>query len=162
MCDLLAGILNTNSRFIYNALGDFTRKIISKIPAHILEQGQLNKVLLVNSGSEATDLAMRIARSVVTSRRRKVLEQQMAESGQDPSKISFELNRDTICLQGAYHGVTTASDEVSTTLNDNPRLVLLLDQHTTCSSCALTDRWRLAHLGSIWFQCQTCIVACIS
>ena len=29
--------------------------------------------------------------------------------------------RDVICLRGAYHGVTTASDEVSTTLNDNPR-----------------------------------------
>lgn len=31
------------------------------------------------------------------------------------------LQRDTLCFIGAYHGVTTASDEVSTTLNDNPR-----------------------------------------
>ncbi len=26
-----------------------------------------------------------------------------------------------MCFEGAYHGITTASDEVTTTLNDNPR-----------------------------------------
>lgn len=108
-------ILNTNSRFVYSVLGYFCEKIISKIPTDIVQQGKLNRVFLVNSGSEATDLAMRLARSVVTERRRKALHL----TGADDAKYS--LNRDIICLEGAYHGVTTASDEVSTTLNDNPR-----------------------------------------
>ena len=34
---------------------------------------------------------------------------------------TFTGRRDVVCLEGAYHGVTTASDEISTTLNDNPR-----------------------------------------
>ncbi len=33
----------------------------------------------------------------------------------------YGVYRDVICVQGGYHGITTASDEVSTTLNDNPR-----------------------------------------
>jgi 4-aminobutyrate aminotransferase-like enzyme len=98
-------------RFVYSLLGEFCEKIVSKVPQELTKIGKLNRVFLVNSGSEATDLAMRMARSVVTERRRK------ASSIQS----SYSLNRDTICLEGAYHGVTTASDEVSTTLNDNPR-----------------------------------------
>ena len=85
-------ILNTNSRFIYSALGRFCEKIISKLPQHLVQQGKLNKVFLVNSGSEATDLAMRLARSVVTERRRK----ELLLAGVDPGKYS--LNRDSICL----------------------------------------------------------------
>eukprot|EP01034_Spumella_vulgaris_P024902 gene24902-31296_t len=112
-------LLNTNSRFIYDLLGKFTQRIVSTIPSEITKQGGLNVVFLVNSGSEATDLALRISRSVVTARRRKLIESKNSniESG---AAADFKLNRDVICLEGAYHGVTTASDEVSTTLNDNP------------------------------------------
>lgn len=113
--DHIIDTLNTNSRFVYEILGKYTEKILSKVPAHIRDMNKLNTVLLVNSGSEATDLAMRIGRSVVTSRRYKA---KLAAGEED---VPFQLNRDIICLQGAYHGVTTASDEVSTTLNDNPR-----------------------------------------
>lgn len=102
-------LLNTNSRFIYDILGLFCEKIISKIPQSIVDEGKLNSVFLVNSGSEATDLALRISRSVASLRR-----------NQSNPVVKHQTFRDVICLQGAYHGVTTASDEVSTTLNDNP------------------------------------------
>ncbi|WP_167880605.1 aminotransferase [Nocardioides guangzhouensis] len=55
----------------------------------------LDTVFFVNSGSEAVDLALRIVRSVTG-------------------------RKDTICLAGGYHGWSTATDEISTTLNDNP------------------------------------------
>ena len=124
-------VLNTNSRFIYSLLGKFCEKIISKIPETLLKRGKLNRVFLVNSGSEATDLALRIARTVVTERRRRLRRRRKATTDDSPvdegegegedEVHSLELQRDVICLEGAYHGVTTASDEVSTTLNDNPR-----------------------------------------
>ena len=55
----------------------------------------LDTVLFVNSGSEAVDLALRIVRTATG-------------------------RQDTICLAGGYHGWTTATDEISTSLNDNP------------------------------------------
>eukprot|EP01039_Chlorochromonas_danica_P005586 gene5586-6149_t len=103
--------LNTNSRFLYQALGSYAQHILETIPETIRSKGKLNKVFLVNSGSEATDLALRIARTVASERRARAAGQAYASS----------LNRHTLCLTGGYHGITTASDEVSTTLNDNPR-----------------------------------------
>lgn len=130
-----ARLLNTNSRFIYSLLGKYCEKIVSTIPIEMREKGLLNRVFLVNSGSEATDLALRIARTVVTERRKKLqnaelnfgllqpiltgLGELLSMSGASAS--THFLHRDVICLTGGYHGVTTASDEVSTTLNDNPR-----------------------------------------
>ena len=55
----------------------------------------LDTVFFVNSGSEAVDLALRVVRS---------------STGR----------KDTICLAGGYHGWSTATDEISTSLNDNP------------------------------------------
>ena len=55
----------------------------------------LDTVLFVNSGSEAVDLALRIVRN-------------------------FTGRTDIICLAGGYHGWSTATDEISTSLNDNP------------------------------------------
>jgi 4-aminobutyrate aminotransferase-like enzyme len=49
----------------------------------------------VSSGSEAVDLALRIARTATG-------------------------RRDVLCLRGGYHGWTTATDEISTSLQDNP------------------------------------------
>jgi 4-aminobutyrate aminotransferase-like enzyme/Ser/Thr protein kinase RdoA (MazF antagonist) len=48
--------LNTNTRYIYNSLGRYAEKLLAKFPE------SLNKVFFVNSGSEASDLAIRIAR----------------------------------------------------------------------------------------------------
>ncbi len=47
--------LNTNTRYVYEELLAYSEKLLSKFPA------KLNKVFLVNSGSAASDLAIRIA-----------------------------------------------------------------------------------------------------
>lgn len=49
--------LNTNTRYIYNELSQYATKLLSKFPA------SLNKVYFVNSGSEASDLAIRMAKT---------------------------------------------------------------------------------------------------
>ena len=82
--------LNTNSRFHYAAHVEFAEMLLATMPAG------LDRVFLLSSGSEAVDLALRLAR---------------VHTGA----------RDTIALRTAYHGWTTASDEVSSALMDNPR-----------------------------------------
>ena len=82
-------LLNTNSRFHYAAIVDYSARIAELFPA------ELDTVFLVNSGSEAVDLALRLAK-VHTGR------------------------RDVIAISEAYHGWTEASDAVSTSLHDNP------------------------------------------
>ena len=83
-------LLNTNTRFHYDALVRFGERITELLP------DPLDTVFFVNSGSEAVDLALRLVRTATG-------------------------RRDVVCLRGGYHGWTTAADEVSTTLNDNPR-----------------------------------------
>jgi len=48
--------LNTNTRYLYDQLAEYAEKLLSKFPA------SLNKVYFVNSGSAASDLAIRIAK----------------------------------------------------------------------------------------------------
>lgn len=81
--------LNTNSRFHYASLVEFSERLAGTLP------DPLDTVLLVNSGSEANDLALRIA---------------MAATGR----------RDVVAVREAYHGWTYASDAVSTSVADNP------------------------------------------
>jgi len=50
--------LNTNSRFVYPQIASYTEKLMATLPA------PLEVVFLVGSGSEANDLALRIARQV--------------------------------------------------------------------------------------------------
>ncbi|WP_432513594.1 aminotransferase [Kineococcus sp. SYSU DK001] len=82
-------LLNTNSRFHYAAVAEFAEKIAATLP------DELDTVFLVNSGSEAVDLALRIA---------------MAATGR----------RHVVAMREAYHGWTFASDAVSTSVADNP------------------------------------------
>ncbi len=82
--------LNTNSRFHYAAHVEFAERLVATMPAG------LDRVFLLSSGSEAVDLALRLAR---------------VHTGA----------HDTIALRTAYHGWTTAADEVSSALMDNPR-----------------------------------------
>jgi 4-aminobutyrate aminotransferase-like enzyme/Ser/Thr protein kinase RdoA (MazF antagonist) len=82
-------LLNTNSRFVYDAMVRLAERITALLP------DPLDTVLFVSSGSEAVDLALRLVRTATG-------------------------RRDVICLRGGYHGWTTATDEVSTSLQDNP------------------------------------------
>lgn len=60
--------LNTNTRYIYDELLDYTDTLLAKFPAH------LNKVFLVNSGSAASDLAIRIAKTHTAKKKIMVME----------------------------------------------------------------------------------------
>lgn len=81
--------LNTNSRFNYEAVVEFSERLAATLP------DPLNTVFLVNSGSEASDLAIRLA---------------TAATGR----------RDVVAVREAYHGWTYGTDAVSTSIADNP------------------------------------------
>ncbi|MCH4899348.1 aminotransferase [Pseudomonas sp. B707] len=83
-------LLNTNSRFNYAAVAEFSERLLKLAP-----EG-MDRVFLVNSGSEANDLAIRLA---------------WAASG----------GRDMISVLEAYHGWTVGADAVSTSIADNPK-----------------------------------------
>lgn len=82
-------LLNTNSRFLYRALAEFADRISETLPP------QLQTVFLVNTGSEANELALQLARR-------------------------YTGRRDVVTLQGAYHGWTTDVFELCTLLGDRP------------------------------------------
>ena len=81
--------LNTNSRFNYSAVVEFSERLAALLP------DPLDTVFLVNSGSEASDLAIRLA---------------TAATGR----------RDVVAVREAYHGWTYGTDAVSTSTADNP------------------------------------------
>jgi 4-aminobutyrate aminotransferase-like enzyme/Ser/Thr protein kinase RdoA (MazF antagonist) len=80
----------------------------------------LERVFLVSTGSEAGDLALRLVR---------------AATGR----------RDVLALRGAYHGWTTATDEVSTSALDNPRAAE--SRPPWIHVVAAPDTYRGAHRG---------------
>lgn len=82
-------LLNTNSRFHYEAIVQFSERLAALAP------DGLDQVFLVNSGSEAVDLALRIAQTVTG-------------------------RADVVAVREAYHGWTALSDAVTTSLYDNP------------------------------------------
>lgn len=82
-------LLNTNSRFHYPAVVEFSERLAALAP------DPLDTVFLVNSGSEAVDLALRLGQ---------------AWSGR----------RDVLAVREAYHGWTYLTDAVSTSIADNP------------------------------------------
>jgi len=81
--------LNTNSRFNYASVVEFSERLAGLLPA------PLDTVFLVNPGSEAVDLALRLA---------------LVATG----------HQDVVAVREAYHGWTYASDAVSTSTADNP------------------------------------------
>jgi 4-aminobutyrate aminotransferase-like enzyme/Ser/Thr protein kinase RdoA (MazF antagonist) len=81
--------LNTNSRFNYRSVVEFSERLAALLP------DPLDTVFLVNSGSEASDLAIRLA---------------TAATGR----------RDVVAMREAYHGWTYGTDAVSTSTADNP------------------------------------------
>ncbi len=82
-------LLNTNSRFLYESMTRFAERLAALLPR------PLERVFLVSTGSEANDLALRLARAATE-------------------------RTDVICIRDAYHGWTTATYEVSTSSVDNP------------------------------------------
>lgn len=62
------GLLNTNTRYLYDSLEIYAAALLSKFPP------SLNRIYFVNSGSEATDLALRMARWHTQSKRIVVME----------------------------------------------------------------------------------------
>ena len=50
--------LNTNTRYLYDVLMDYVSALLTKFPP------ELCVVALVNSGSEANELALRIAKTI--------------------------------------------------------------------------------------------------
>ena len=82
-------LLNTNSRFHYAAIAEFSERLLKLAPAGF------DRVFLVNSGTEANDLAIRLA---------------WAYSG----------GRDLLSVLEAYHGWSVATDAISTSIADNP------------------------------------------
>ena len=92
-------ILNTNSRFLYRELAEYSERLLALLPEAARRPGPdrdaLDTVLLVNSGSEAVDLALRLAQ---------------AATGR----------RTVVSLREAYHGWTMASDAITTSAFDNP------------------------------------------
>lgn len=74
--------LNTNTRYLHPNVCKLAKRLVSKCPK------PLEKVIFVNSGSEANDLALRLARAYTSS-------------------------KNTIVIDGGYHGHTLSALEVS-------------------------------------------------
>lgn len=74
--------LNTNTRYVYDILQKYSEKLASKLP------DRLNKVFLVNSGSAATDLGLRMA-------------------------MHHTKKNKILALENGYHGNTQLGIEVS-------------------------------------------------
>ena len=62
-------VLNTNTRYLYDEINDYSELILKKFP------DQLNKIFYVNSGSAASDLAVRLALSHTSKDRLVVMEE---------------------------------------------------------------------------------------
>ncbi len=77
-----AAQLNTNSRYLHDNLVEYSRRLAATLPS------ELSVVFMVNSGSEANDLALRLARA-------------------------YTAQRDVITVDHAYHGNVTSIVEVS-------------------------------------------------
>ncbi|MGB2919351.1 MAG: aminotransferase [Mycobacterium sp.] len=105
--------LNTNSRFNYEAVVEFSERLASLLPA------SLDTVFLVNSGSEASDLAIRLA-TAATAR------------------------RDVVAVREAYHGWTYGTDAVSTSTADNPKALATRPDwvHTVASPNSFRGKYR--------------------
>ncbi|WNW10277.1 aminotransferase [Pseudomonas sp. DTU_2021_1001937_2_SI_NGA_ILE_001] len=83
-------LLNTNSRFHYAAIAEFSERLLELAPPGF------DRVFLVNSGTEADDLAIRLA-------------------------WAFSGGRDMLSVLEAYHGWSVATDAISTSIADNPQ-----------------------------------------
>jgi len=77
-----AAALNTHTRYMYRAILDYAERLTGLLPAH------LSACVFVNSGSEANDVAIQMARS-------------------------FTGKRGALIMEDAYHGITEATAALS-------------------------------------------------
>ncbi len=82
-------VLNTNTRYLHENLVKFVEELLTTLPA------QLNVAFLVNSGSEANELALRLAKN-------------------------FTGQKDMIVSEVGYHGNTNGCVEISSYKFDGP------------------------------------------
>jgi 4-aminobutyrate aminotransferase-like enzyme/Ser/Thr protein kinase RdoA (MazF antagonist) len=75
-------VLNTNTRYLHENIVNFTDKLLDTMP------DQLSICMLVNSGSEANELALRLARN-------------------------YTKNKAMLVVDGAYHGNSNACIDIS-------------------------------------------------
>ncbi|MCB9048743.1 MAG: aminotransferase class III-fold pyridoxal phosphate-dependent enzyme [Lewinellaceae bacterium] len=76
------GLLNTNTRYLHTHLVRFAEELLAKLPS------ELSVVHFVNSGSEANELALRLAKA-------------------------YTAQRDMVVLEVGYHGNTNACVDIS-------------------------------------------------
>lgn len=110
--------LNTNSRFNYASVVEFSERLAGLLP------DPLDTVFLVNSGSEASDLALRLA---------------TAAAGRP----------DVVAMREAYHGWTYGTDAVSTSTADNPNALTTRPDwvHTVESPNSFRGKYRGNDVG---------------
>ncbi len=82
--------LNTNTRYLYDSLPAYAERLLSKFP------GTLSKVFFVNSGSAATDLAIRLA-------------------------YAHTSQKNMMVIEHGYHGNTQVGIDVSDYKFNNPK-----------------------------------------
>ena len=82
--------LNTNTRYLYDLLSEYAEALLQRLPK------RLNKVFFVNSGSEANDLAIRMAKK---------------HSGK----------KNIMVLEHGYHGHTQTGIDISDYKFNNPK-----------------------------------------
>ncbi|MFW9769327.1 MAG: aminotransferase class III-fold pyridoxal phosphate-dependent enzyme [Candidatus Thorarchaeota archaeon] len=82
-------VLNTNTRYLHDNLVKYAQRLTSKFPA------KLSVCYFVNSGSEANELALRLART-------------------------HTRQKDIIAIDGAYHGNTRELINISSYKHDGP------------------------------------------
>lgn len=101
--------LNTNTRYLYDQINEYTSRLLTCFPK------PLNKVFLVNSGSAATDLAIRLARNYTNRKMVAVVEHGYHGNTQTGIEISHYkfggkggkgISENTICfpIPDAYRG----------------------------------------------------------
>ena len=82
-------LLNTNTRYLHENILNYAEKLTGTLPKG------LDVCFFVNSGSEANDLALRLARN-------------------------YNNRKDTLVLEGGYHGNLTSLIEISSYKHDGP------------------------------------------
>jgi 4-aminobutyrate aminotransferase-like enzyme len=122
-------VLNTNTRYLHANILRLAERLAAKMPAPQDGSSPLSVCYFVNSGSEANDLALRLARA-------------------------YTGGRDMLVLQGAYHGNLTTTVDLSPYKHDGPGGQGALDWvHSLPMPCAFRGALRgLADPGGGYAQ----------